>query len=311
MKSSLLNNHSRKNRGDKIFYWCCLAWPIFQFLIFYIYVNFDSFILAFQTFDVDQKSYVIDDPFTNFARFFRAFSKQNLGNGILYNFLNYAIGVGIATPLVIFMSFALYKKIPGNKFYRIMLYAPTIIATTVWVIIFEQTVEVLLPRLIESMFGLELYDVGGLLSESKTQLAALLYFQRWFSLGGGTLLYVATMSGIAEEQVDAMRIDGANMFMEFFHLTMPSVWPIISLYLWTGVPAIITSDLSQYTFFKNQTPQYQSFGYWLTKLKFDASQGYTDLPYVAAIGLLQSAIVLPLMFAVKKLLSKIGPSTEA
>lgn len=296
-------------RGDKIFYWGCLAYPIIQFLIFYVYVNIDSFVLAFQKYDEVTKTYNFTDPLYNFNRFISQFQESNvLGRGILYNFLNYFIGLLIGTPIVIFMSFAIYKKIPGHKWFKIILYAPTIISSTVWVLLYQHTVENLVPELINSIFGT---DFGGLLSRKDTQLGALLYFQRWYSLGGGTLLYIATMAGVPEEQVEAMRMDGANMFQEFFHLTMPSVWPIISLFLWTGIPAIITSDMGLYTFYSETAPiEIRSFGYWLTVIKFRAAQNIKDLPYVAAIGMAQSAVVLPLMFLVKKILSKLGPKTE-
>ena len=48
----------------------------------------------------------------------------------------------------------------------------------------------------------------------------------------------------------------------------------------------------------------------VTLLNSEAAKIIEDLPYVAAIGMIQSAIVLPLMFGVKKILSKLGPKTE-
>ena len=304
-KISTLN---QRTKGDRIFYWGCLAYPIIQFLIFYLYVNLDSFVLAFQTMD-ENYTYQFTDPLYNFNRFFAQFQESNiLGRGILYNFLNYGIGLFIGTPLVIFMSFAMYKKIPGHKTFKILLYAPTIISTTVWVMVYSHTVDTLIPELAMKIFGVEM---DGLLSNNRTMLGVVLYFQRWFSLGGGTLLYVATMEGVPEEQVEAMRMDGANMLKEFFHLTMPSVWPIISLFLWTGIPSIITSDMGLYTFYSEKAPvEVRSFGYWLTVIKFRAAENQKDIPYVAAIGMIQSAVVLPLMFITKKVLSMVGPKTE-
>ena len=300
---------NQRKRGDSIFYWCCLAWPIFQFIIFYLYVNLDSFVLAFQKYDVATKTYNFSDPLYYFNRFFGEFQNSNtMFRGVFYNILNYLIGLCIGTPIVIYLSFVLYKHVPGDKVFRILLYAPTVISSTVWVLVYSHAVENLIPALAQSIFGVKM---GGLLSNSKTMLGALLYFQRWYSLGGGTLLYISTMSGISEEQVEAMRIDGAGTFKEFIHLTLPSIWPILSLFLWTGIPAIITSDMGLYTFYGYTAPlEIRSFGYWLTCVKFRASSNIVDLPYVAAIGMIQSAVVLPLMFGVKKILSKLGPRVE-
>lgn len=300
---------NQKKRGDSIFYWCGLAWPIFQFIVFYIYVNLDSFVLAFQKYDTVTHTYSFPDPLYYFRRFFGEFKGSNVMiRGVLYNILNYFIGLGIGTPIVIYLSFALYKKVPGHKAYKILLYAPTIISSTVWVLLFSQAVENLIPALVQKLFGVK---IGGLLSNPKTMLGTLLYFQRWYSLGGGTLLYIATMSGISEEQVEAMRMDGASMFKEFIHLTLPSIWPIVSLFLWTGIPSIITSDMGLYTFYSEAAPlELYTFGYWLTVIKFRAASNVFDLPYVAAIGLVQSAVVLPMMFGLKFVLNRVGPSVE-
>lgn len=304
-----INTINQKKRGDSIFYWCGLAWPIFQFIIFYLYVNVDSFVLAFQKYDTVTHTYNFSDPFYYFNRFFGEFKGSNvMVRGIFYNILNYLIGLGIGTPIVIYISFVLYKKVPGHKVYKILLYAPTIISSTVWVLLYSQTVENLIPALIQSVFGVK---IGGLLSNSKTALIALLYFQRWYSLGGGTLLYIATMSGISEEQVEAMRMDGAGTFTEVIHLTLPSIWPILSLFLWTGIPGIITSDMGLYTFYSESAPlELYTFGYWLKVITIRAASNVFDLPYVAAIGMVQSAVVLPMMFGLKYILGKLGPNVE-
>ena len=301
---------NQKLRGDRIFYWAFLAYPIIHFLIFYLYVNFDSFLLAFQKYDVSSKTYNFSDPLYNFDRFFTEFSKNNvLIDGIIMNFINYAFRLFIIIPFVLYMSFVLYKKVPGTNFYRIMLYLPMMISSTVWVLLYESVSETMLPELINLISGERPY---GFLSDDNTAMLMLLYFQMWYSVGGSTLMYISAMSGIPEEQVEAMKMDGAGSIREFIHLTLPSIWPILMLFLWTGVSEIIVSDMSLYTFYGDDeaSAPITTFGYWLSIRKIRAAQNITDLPYVAAIGMMQSAIVLPLMFGVKKLLSKLGPKTE-
>jgi ABC-type sugar transport system permease subunit len=149
------------------------------------------------------------------------------------------------------------------------------------------------------------------ISNVDSSFPALLYFGMWYSLGGGTLLYVATMNGIPEERSEAIRLDGAGPIREFIHLTFPALWPIYSLGLYTGIIGIITSDVGLYTFYGASAPAHlRTFGYWLTVRKFRAASNVFDLPYVAAIGMLQGAIFIPLMFVVRKALQKFGPSED-
>ena len=301
---------NQKLRGDKIFYWAFLAYPIIHFLIFYLYVNFDSFVLAFQRYDVQSKTYNFSDPLYNFNRFFSEFNKNNvLIDGIIMNFINYAFRLFIIIPFVLYMSFVLYKKVPGTDFFRIMLYLPMMISSTVWVLLYEFVSETMLPNIVELATGI--YP-GGFLSNDNSALGMLLYYQMWYSVGGSTLMYISAMSGIPEEQSEAMQMDGAGSIREFIHLTLPSIWPILMLFLWTSVSEIIVSDMSLYTFYGDDeaSAPITTFGYWLSIRKIRAASNITDLPYVAAIGMLQSVVVLPLMFGVKKLLSKLGPKTE-
>ena len=301
---------NQKLRGDKIFYWSCLSYTIIHFLIFYVYVNLDSFVLAFQRYDIQSKTYNFSDPLYNFNRFFTEFNKNSvLVDGIIMNFVNYAFSIFIVLPFVLYMSFILYKKIPGTNFFRIMLYLPMMISSTVWVLLYEYTAENMLPEIIYELFEIK---TGGLISNDNTALGMLLYFQMWYSVGGSTLMYISAMSGIPEEQVEAMKMDGAGSIREFVHLTLPSIWPILMLFLWTGVANVIVSDMSLYTFYGDDesSAPITTFGYWLSIRKIRAAQNVFDLPYVAAIGMLQSVIVLPLMFSVKKILAKIGPKTE-
>ena len=48
VKKQTTKPDSERLRGDRLFYWGMLAWPIIQFLIFYLYVNIDGFVIAFQ-----------------------------------------------------------------------------------------------------------------------------------------------------------------------------------------------------------------------------------------------------------------------
>ena len=302
---------NQRLRGDKIFYWSLLAWPIIQFIIFYIYVNIDGFVMAFQRYDVDLGTYSFGvDPLVNFKRFFSEFSASDeVYGGMLRSLFLYCFGILISSPIVLYLSFIMYKKVPGHHFFKVMLYVPNIISSTVWVLLYTQLMENAVPALVQSVTGVK---IGGIISNVDLSFGALLFFGKlWFSLGSGTLLYIAGMSGIPEERSEAMKIDGAGSIREFIHLTFPSIWNIFSIGIYMGVTGILLSDVDLYTFFGESAPaNVRTFGYWLTVRKFRAASNIFDLPYIAAIGMLQGFIFIPLMFIVKKSLQKFGPSED-
>lgn len=306
MKKNLKVNN--RKRSDLIFYCCLMAYPVIQFLIFYVYVNFNSFFLAFQKYDINTKIYFFsDDALVNFRRFFNEFSLNNGKLLMIRSIIVFLVGTCISTPFTLYLSFVVYKKIPMHKTIRILLYAPTIISSTVFVLLYTQMCENAIPALVNSIFGVKIL---GLLSNTKITFFVLLFFGIWQGCGGGTLLYISAMSGVPEEQVEAMKLDGANSFVEFFKLTLPYIWPTLSIFLYTGVTGLLTADLGLYTFYGEGAPsEVRTFGYYIYILQLRASQNIFDIPYIAAIGMLQSAIVIPLMFVAKFFLEKIGPKT--
>ena len=56
------------NKGDLLFYSLLMIWPLLQFAVFYIYVNFNSFLMAFQIPRYDGSG-AIDWGFQNFTMF--------------------------------------------------------------------------------------------------------------------------------------------------------------------------------------------------------------------------------------------------
>lgn len=53
---------NRRRRSRQFFYWSIIISPLIQFAIFYIYVNFNSFIMAFQRYEanVDTMGYTVE-----------------------------------------------------------------------------------------------------------------------------------------------------------------------------------------------------------------------------------------------------------
>ena len=58
----------------------------------------------------------------------------------------------------------------------------------------------------------------------------------WQNLGWGTIIYLATLSNVSPEWIEAARIDGANRFQIVGHILIPFLLPtaIILLILNTG-----------------------------------------------------------------------------
>lgn len=67
----------------------------------------------------------------------------------------------------------------------------------------------------------------------------------WQSLGWGTILYLAAMTGINTELYEAARIDGANRFRLAWHVTIPGILPTIMTLLILDIGGILGSNFEK------------------------------------------------------------------
>ena len=51
----------------------------------------------------------------------------------------------------------------------------------------------------------------------------------WQNIGWNSIIYLAALSGIDQEQYEAARIDGANRFQQVLHITIPGILPTIMI----------------------------------------------------------------------------------
>ena len=53
----------------------------------------------------------------------------------------------------------------------------------------------------------------------------------WKNIGWGSIIYLATLSGVDQSLYEAAAIDGAGRFQQIRHITLPALVPIISIQL--------------------------------------------------------------------------------
>ena len=49
----------------------------------------------------------------------------------------------------------------------------------------------------------------------------------WSGIGWNSIIYLAALSSIDQEQYEAARVDGANRFEQMLHITLPGLVPTI------------------------------------------------------------------------------------
>ena len=301
-----------KRKKELIFYVVMLALPVLQFSIFYLGVNFNSILMAFQRYDDTAKEFIfLDFPnvFKNFKDVFHSLGTETvfpyaLKNSLIAYFVSLIAGTGFA----LIFSYYVYKKFPLHGTVKVVLFTPSIISGMVLVSVFVEFVNVVIPSVSELITKEQMIGFITNPPTSKT-FGSILFYCIWVGFGSSILLYVGAMNNISDSVSEACKLDGANLFQELFYIVLPLIYPTFVTFMVVGVGGIFTNQMALYAFFgPNADETLQTFGYYL--FKTTKAAGESEYPFLATMGLLMTFIVAPLTFLVKWALEKLGPSLE-
>lgn len=125
----------------------------------------------------------------------------------------------------------------------------------------------------------------------------------WQSVGWGTIIYLAAISAIDQEQYESAIIDGADRFQRMLYITVPSIMPTVTTLLVLNLGSVLNAGFDQiFNLYNSQVMSVadilDTYVYRIGLLKFDYS-------YSAAIGLFKNAVgillVLGSNLAIKKM----------
>lgn len=301
-------------RKRKIFYIVLIALPVLQFCFFYIGVHLNSILLAFKTYTlIDETSGIysfVFCGFENFKQVFQEFANESyLLNAILNSFFAFLVGwIGFFASLL--FSYYIIKKWRFAKIFQLFLFLPSIISEVVVVTLFKYFAENNIPAIVTAITGkaIEGFVYSSALS---TRLSTLLFFAVWIGFGTNILLFNGTMSGISDSVLEASQLDGAKPLREFFSIVLPMVYPTIVTLAVVNVAGIFTNQLRLYTFYgANAERGLYTIGYYLYVNTLQAGNKQNEFPYLAAFGLVISAVTIPLTIGFRKLMNKIGERFE-
>ena len=289
---------NKAERGSNLFYAALMAFPVLQFLIFYVGVNFKSFGYAFMEQEkISDTEIVWHATFENFTRWFSNSSKlkellSTSGMSLIY----YGATLLVSIPLAMLFSYYIFKKLPGAKLFRIFLFIPSIIPAAAFVLTYKIIFNDIAPNIV----GTTRFD--------DSQFFYILFFNLYVSFGTSVLMYANKMFDISPEIIEAGQLDGALGLREFWYIVLPLTFPTLSVFLVTGIATIFTNQYSLFLF--NAAPEWRSLGYYMYILAGSTVGHEQEIPDVAALGMLLTVVAIPLTYAVKYCLDKFGPSEE-
>jgi putative aldouronate transport system permease protein len=116
----------------------------------------------------------------------------------------------------------------------------------------------------------------------------------WATVGYSSILYLAAIAGINSEQYEAAVMDGASRLQQMFHITIPSLFPTITILLILSVAGIVGNDYQKILLIYNEATY--TTGDVLGTYVYRVGVEGESRSYAAAAGLFTSVFAFVLLY---------------
>jgi len=134
-----------------------------------------------------------------------------------------SVPIFITIPMV--LAILIDQGVPGRAFFRSVYFLPVVLSSVIIGSIFSVVLG------FNGSFNALLKSVGlpgvDWLGRSSTALPVTLAIQAWSTFGMGVLIFLAGLSTVPKEMVEAARLEGARMVQIWWHVIIPQLRPII------------------------------------------------------------------------------------
>ncbi|TDD53514.1 sugar ABC transporter permease [Nonomuraea terrae] len=126
----------------------------------------------------------------------------------------------------------------------------------------------------------------------------------WKECGWATIIFLAALSQVDEQQYEAAALDGAGWGRRLWHVTLPAIRPVIVLLLVLRLGEFLSIGFEQF-FLQRQSVGPETGEVLETFVYFTGFAG-GDFGYAAAVGLFKGVIGVVLIYTANKVAHRLG-----
>ena len=238
---------TKPKKDYKLLYY---ALPFMIIVLLFNYVPIFGWIYAF--FDYVPGVKLNDSEFVGLEYFKLIFTDANVWRSLTNTFIFAILGI-LFSPLHIFFAILLneVKNGPVRKIVQTFTTLPNFIS---WVIIFSLAFTLFSSDGLITTMLLKIgigTDGQNLLGDGKAVYIFQSLLGLWKGLGWSSIIYLAAIAGIDQEQYEAARVDGAGYFRCAIHITMPAMIGTFVVLFILNIGNFLNTGYEQYLLFKN------------------------------------------------------------
>ena len=213
---------------------------------------------------------------------------------------------GFSMPIILSL---LLNEVRSKAFKRItqtVIYLPHFLS---WVII--ASLFIMLLRTETGMINIIAANMGGnkvpYLEDNFLWQVVYIFIGVWQSMGWGTIIYLAAITGISAELYEAATVDGAGRFAKIWHVTLPGIRGTIVTLLIMNLGRILGSSFERVNSLSNPYVVLKSANVISTYI-YRVGLANGKYHYATAMGLFQNVIGIILILISDRVAKSMGES---
>lgn len=250
------------------------------FLAFGLYPLVKSVTLAF---------FITSGPtsrvFVGWENFRFLFTDPRFGRAVANTLIFAICSIFVQLPLSLGLALLLNsKRLIGRNFFRLSFFSPRLVGMVFVAVLFSQ---VFAPRygilniVLNALFGVSVETAW--LKDPRLIMPAIVITSMWLYVGFNMIYFLAALQAVDLDLYDAAKVDGANAWQRFRHVTLPGIKPV-------AIFVVVLSTIGSFKLFElpylmlENTPGPDDSG--LTVVMYLYQNGFEsgDLGYASAIG---------------------------
>ncbi|MGO4537409.1 ABC transporter permease [Paenibacillus sp. 2TAB19] len=301
----------KKQKGNRrMTYYLRRDWQLYlllliplSFVAVFKYAPLSGLVLAFKNYKIARGFW--GSEWVGFQIFQEIFDKPDfiraVRNTLMLNSLDLVFS--FTMPIVLALLLNEIKSVRFKRVNQTLLYLPHFLS---WIIIGAIAYQLLGQGsgAVNNLFELMGWNRVPFLQEDTHWLFSYLAIGVWYSMGWGTIIYLASISSINPEMYEAATVDGAGRWRKVWNVTLPSIRATIVTLLIMNLGKVMEGSFERIFALQNKATTEYTTTIPVLVYRWGIESG--NFSRATALGLFQALIGLVLVLLADRIAKKLG-----
>lgn len=289
-------------------YYIIIAPVVVYFFIFH-YLPMNGVTIAFKDYNFSKG--IMGSSWANplFKHFAKAFSNKQFWRAFNNTLVISGLKLLITFPVTVMFALMM-DEMPGKRMkncIQTISYLPHFISWIVLVGIFRTILSPttgVVNGLIAMLGGQSVY----FMADADWFRPMVIITDIWKNVGYGSVIYMAAIAGVDQEQYEASYMDGASRLKRIVYITLPNIAPVICIQLILKSAGLLSAGFDQ--LYNMKTATTNAVGSIIDTYVYEQGIQGAKFSFSTAVGLFKNVIGLVLLVATNLVVRKINPESS-